>query len=357
MTCHEAREQFSALVDEALDAEARTAFDAHLAGCAECQRELDAFRRTVALMRGIEPARAPAGFVDRVLAAARPEPWPRRLTRRLFRPWAVKVPLEAAALIVVGVLAVWLFQRMPEQQQMMRTDAPSAVTSAQAPAPPPPPAPAPRVASETKSVGPPPTASRAQDRQAPRVPPRPAPAPADKRESTDALGYGGEARGQLAREGFRDQPAEPERRYQELSPRAPQVAAEARKEAPASASAPAVAEAKRAQIQSTTAERDKDAAASQALGFMPPPPASQVAGRLAASDHERAERDLQALTAKHGGTIVWRRGDGRVTLLDVEIPRDVYARFAADVARLGRWTVDREARELPETVRVQIQLE
>ena len=354
MTCHDARERFSALLDEALDTGARVSLDAHLGGCAECRRELEAFRRTVALVRGIEPARAPAGFVDRVLAAARPEPWPRRLVRRLFLPWPLKLPLEAAAVVIVGVLAVWLFQQMPEPRQFARTDAPAPVTSGREPAPQTAPASPPSAVGETKAERPAELAGPRRNAEAPAAPSPPAQAPADKRKSTDALGAAPraeEARGQIAREGFRDQvPAAPP------GPQAPvesqrEVAVKLRKEAPAPA------EGKRAQVQSAAAERDKDIAARQALGLIPGAPASQVAGRLAASDHERAERDLQALVAKLGGTTLWRRGDGRVTVVDVEVPRDKYAQFIAEVARLGRWTAEREARELPESVRVQIQLD
>src|SRR5436190_1514909 len=96
MTCTETRDLFSALADDALTPAERAALDAHLAGCAECRRELAAFGRTVALVRAIDPAHAPAGFVDRVLAAARPEPWPRWLARRLSTPWPT-LPLGAVA--------------------------------------------------------------------------------------------------------------------------------------------------------------------------------------------------------------------------------------------------------------------
>ena len=356
MTCHDAREQFSALVDEALGAEARATLDVHLAGCVECRRELEALRRTVALIHGIEPARAPAGFVDRVLAAARPEPWSRRLARRLFQPWPVKLPLEAAALLVAGVLAVWLFQRMPEQQQQVaRTDAPVPVTSGRKPTPQAAPASSPPAASETKAERPAEPTGPQRNAEAPAAPPPPAQA-ADKRESTDALAAkpdGPKASGRPAPEGFRDRPPAPEPGRQESGERRREPDVKLRKEAPPAA------EGKRAQIQSTTqattGERDKDTGAYQ--GFAPPPPPSQVAGRLAASDRERAERDLQSLIAKHGGATVWRRGDSRVTLIDIEIPRDKYAPFVADLGRLGRWTAEREARELPETVRVQIQIE
>jgi hypothetical protein len=122
MTCHEARELCSALVDDALSAEERTVLDAHLEGCAECRRELDRLRQTVALLGGIAPVRAPAGFVDRVLAAARPEPWHRRALRALSFPLRVRLPLEAAALLLVGGLAVYVFQHSPELQQAARNE-------------------------------------------------------------------------------------------------------------------------------------------------------------------------------------------------------------------------------------------
>jgi len=99
MTCSDARELLSGLIDDALGAGERDALDAHLASCAECRRELERLRDTVALLTAVEPARAPAGFVDRVLEAARPASRARRLLRALLLPWPVKLPLEAAAVV------------------------------------------------------------------------------------------------------------------------------------------------------------------------------------------------------------------------------------------------------------------
>jgi anti-sigma factor RsiW len=115
----ETRDLFSALADDALTPDERAALDAHLAGCAECRRELATFARTVKMVRAMDPAHAPAGFVDRVLAAAQPEPWSRRVVRRVFRPWPA-LPLSAAALLVIGGLAVLLFRASPEQQRFAR---------------------------------------------------------------------------------------------------------------------------------------------------------------------------------------------------------------------------------------------
>src|SRR5213593_699944 len=122
MTCHDAREQFSALVDDALATEERAAVDAHLATCADCRRELQRFRDTVALVRAVGPVRAPAGFVDRALEAARPVPWYRRLVRGLFLPWPVKLPMEAAAIVLVAVGVALVYRGAPEIQQSARVD-------------------------------------------------------------------------------------------------------------------------------------------------------------------------------------------------------------------------------------------
>ncbi len=140
MTCHDAREQFSALVDDALSADERATLDAHLATCADCRRELQRFRDTVALLRAVAPVRAPAGFVDRVLDAARPVSWPRRLVRGLFLPWPVKLPMEAAAIVLVAVGVGLVYRGTPEIQESttasIETRAPeSRAPRAPAPAP------------------------------------------------------------------------------------------------------------------------------------------------------------------------------------------------------------------------------
>ena len=120
MTCDETRDTLSAYLDEALAPDERSLVDAHLAGCAECRRELEALRGTVALLQRVEPARAPVGFVDRAVAAARPRPWYRRAADAVLLPLAVKLPLEVTAMVMVGLLAVYLFERNPELQQAAR---------------------------------------------------------------------------------------------------------------------------------------------------------------------------------------------------------------------------------------------
>src|SRR5438132_8143609 len=135
MTCDEARERLSALLDEALGPDERGPLEAHLAACPDCRRELGLLRNTVALLRGVEPARAPAGFVDRVLASARLVP---RRRGAPALPWPVKLPLAAAAAVLVGVTVAHLLRMTPELQHAARIEPPSpAVTEAPRPQEPP----------------------------------------------------------------------------------------------------------------------------------------------------------------------------------------------------------------------------
>jgi hypothetical protein len=126
MNCHDVRDLFSALADQALEPLRQGELDRHLAECADCRRELDRFARALGALRGLAPARAPVGFVDRVLGALQPEPWYRGLVRRLFLPLRVKLPLEATALVLAAAAAVFVFERSPELEQAARPQSPAA---------------------------------------------------------------------------------------------------------------------------------------------------------------------------------------------------------------------------------------
>jgi hypothetical protein len=135
MTCPDARAQLSALVDDALAPPARRALEAHLAACPECQRELDRLFATVSALGRLARVRAPAGFADRVIRAAFPRPWYRRLGDLLFVPWRLKLPLEAAAVALLVVAAVYLPRRVPEVVQLAREATEPSAARDVAPAP------------------------------------------------------------------------------------------------------------------------------------------------------------------------------------------------------------------------------
>jgi len=326
MTCTETRDLFSALADDALTPGERAALDAHLAGCAECRRELAAFGRTVALVRAIDPAHAPAGFVDRVLAAARPEPWPRWLARRLSAPWPT-LPLGAAALLLVAGLAVLLFRASPEQQE----------TARHRPAPPGPSAPAPSRETAPSAASDSSQADTARDagatatatrEVAPAAPPPAARAP----EPPARLGDVAESKNRLE-----------------------QAAPAVEPTAPARDAPPPALEGRRAKVDSIPTDTAKasrprqDAAplsrTGAMTGILAAPP--DVTAQLRAADTSVAERSLIELAGRLGGGQTGRRIDGGRVVVELAVPREAYAQFVREATALGPLSIEQQATDRP----------
>jgi hypothetical protein len=347
MTCSEARELLSAAVDDALDAGEHDRLDAHLATCADCRREQERVRDTVALLHAVEPARAPAGFVDRVLGAARPVPWPRRLLRALFLPWPVKLPLEAAASVLVAVGVVYLYQATPEMERAARLEppAPSTVEAPRAVAP------EPRETSRAtpsevtgesapgaagaKKDAPPPAGPRAYDRE-------PAAGLSDTSRESD------QRRDRQPPPTTAAEPAPPAdvaaKSKSETPPARAESAPEMRQRS--TRMAPAAPEAEKPAAGAPQARRQEPAT------FAP----ADVSGGLVVSDREAALRTLTELVARLGGVEDRRLTAPDVVVFELSIPRDGYPELARQLRQLGRWQPAREPTELPARVRVLVRI-
>jgi hypothetical protein len=335
MTCHDARDQFSALMDDALAPGERAALDAHLATCADCRRELQRFRDTVALVRAVAPARAPAGFVDRVLEAVRPRPWYSRLFRGLFLPWPVKLPMEAAAIVLVGIGVALVYRATPDVQRAAYFDsvAPSARQEIQGAVPQAPPPP--RETSMARPAGD--TAeqdkakdqrrelakTRAYEEKPAAVPPRDAEPqrPSEKREKLEAPPATADERAQPGRQLLQPSPA----------PAAP-----------------------RSRADSAAAKQSAEPAVAGALAVAAP----TVSGRLTVSDRDAALRGIAELARRLGAEETYRSdvAEGETQLLQLAVPREAYPEFMRELARLGRWEPSKEPAELPARVRVVLQI-
>ena len=313
MTCDEAHARLSALLDEALGPDERGPLEAHVATCVDCRRELGLLRNTVALLHSVNPVRAPAGFADRVLAAARPAPWYRRLQRALSLPWSVKLPLAAAAALLVGVAVAHLLEMAPELQRAARVESPSpAVTESQEPPATPTGAPGQKAKAESEPATRERREGRARDladeatdatrrRDLAKAAPAPAPATAPERKAESAVGAAAPAR-EPAREGAR----------------------------------PDAATSRRSALRTAAA--------------------ADVSGRLVVTDREAAARGLTELVARTGGAEVAKSAGADAMVIELTIPRAAWSEFTRELAALGAWTPDREPAELPAQVRVALRI-
>ena len=325
MTCHETRERLSGLLDEALDASERAEVGAHLDACPDCRRELDQLRATVSLLSRVERPRAPVGFVDRVMAAAHPVPWHRRLGRRLFLPLGIKLPVQAAAMLVIAVLGVYLLQRTPELRDAVRVERETPVFRSEP-------------LGTTQAVPTPPPSPSQKDLKAGKADfgKLSEPAPRASRESENTVGD----------ERRLDSP-------QSFPPLTQEYKQEPKKEADADRlQKPAVPEAPPAESRA----KSRDAAEGQSGALAPEPPAmaakrqsatSSVLGRLNVKSRTAAEQGLADLLSRLGGTETGRRQELGATVVEVLVPEARYADFVRGLTSLGAWTPEGQPAALP----------
>jgi len=325
VTCHETRERLSGLLEEALDASERAEVGAHLDACPDCRRELDQLRATVSLLSRVERPRAPVGFVDRVMAAAHPVPWHRKLGRRLFLPLGIKLPVQAAAMLVIAVLGVYLLQRTPELRDAVRVERETPVFRSEP-------------LGTTPAVPTPPPSPSQKDLKAGKADSgklsEPTPRASRKSENT----VGDERRLDLP------QSSPPLTQESKQEPR--KEADTDRLQKPAAPAAPPA----------ESRAKSRDAAEGQSGLLAPEPPAmaakrrsatSSVLGRLNVKSRPAAEQGLADLLARLGGTETGRRQELGATVVEVLVPEARYADFVRGLTTLGAWTPEGQPAALP----------
>jgi Anti-sigma-K factor rskA len=105
---------------DALDADELRAYEAHLAGCEQCQEDVASFRESaVALAYDVEVPPLPETLEHRILKAARSErPTVVRLPRRWAIPAGAFAVASAAAAIVLGIWVSHLSGSLDHQKQV-----------------------------------------------------------------------------------------------------------------------------------------------------------------------------------------------------------------------------------------------
>jgi hypothetical protein len=304
VTCDEARALYSELADAALTADAHAAVAAHLTGCLDCHREWESFQRMLTLLHGMPRVRAPEGFVDRVLSTTgggRERPtWSRRLLRGLFVPVHVKLPLQAAAVAVLLIGAIYLVQRPTDVQQV-----------AQGPAP--------------ESPAAPLSPGEGQPDAARSVPPPVRPA----------------------------EPEAPQPAAQVEPPETPRQAPPAPRPSPG-----AMARRELAPGQQFVAERLPQIARSQPVPWpgARTSGAATISGQLAVRDPRTAEQAFSDLLRRVGAIEVRRNTWEDLTAVELEITRGGWAEFVHGLGNIGAWAPDGELDDLPQRVLVIVRM-
>ena len=122
--CRNIQEELSAYIDRELSTTARAIVEEHLHNCSVCRQHLAELERIAMGTTALPSLQPEPGFLAEVRrrigseTQARPNVW----QNYVFRPWWLKVPLEAVAVIAIAVLVMrvghWSNERSrPEEKQ------------------------------------------------------------------------------------------------------------------------------------------------------------------------------------------------------------------------------------------------
>lgn len=171
MNCEDIQAQLCDYLDRSLAAAPMALVAEHLATCAPCREESELLGESIRQVAALPLVEPPLGFTQRVMARAREFEAQSGFWQRFFRPLRLKIPIQATALVLVGILGAYLLQKEETHNQRLATSATQATDDNQqdgAPAPEVAPAPPPR--NETIALAKQPAGEFMKDLASPRAP-------------------------------------------------------------------------------------------------------------------------------------------------------------------------------------------
>jgi len=114
--CSKVSHLLSEYVDDQLDRATQRLVEEHLASCENCAAELATLQAYLRTMATIEKIGAPQGFLAAVHERLEQPSVFDRLTKWLFYPLKIKLPMELAGIVLATLLLVFAYQQAPKQE-------------------------------------------------------------------------------------------------------------------------------------------------------------------------------------------------------------------------------------------------
>jgi hypothetical protein len=115
--CSKVSHFLSEYVDDQLDIASKRLVEEHLASCENCAAELASLQAYLRTMAAMEKMSAPQGFLATVHERIEQPSVFERITRWLFYPLRIKLPMELAGIVVATLLLVFSTQQAPRQER------------------------------------------------------------------------------------------------------------------------------------------------------------------------------------------------------------------------------------------------
>jgi len=121
MECQDVRKNLSAYLEGMVSPEDRELIDQHLASCRACSKVLYELNRTGEVLKSLKEVEPPPGMKQKIMARVREEAEPKKgFIQKVFYPLHIKVPLEAFAMVLIAVIAVYVFKTVEPQMKDLR---------------------------------------------------------------------------------------------------------------------------------------------------------------------------------------------------------------------------------------------
>ncbi len=113
MEHNDIRHRLSEYIDGSIAAKEKAAIETHLQTCQQCRDALHEIRKTIEHIKTVEEIEPPAWMTQKIMATVREEAGRKQtLLQRLFYPLAVKLPIQAVAVLFLTVTAFYIYQNM-----------------------------------------------------------------------------------------------------------------------------------------------------------------------------------------------------------------------------------------------------
>src|SRR5512139_187093 len=124
MDCDSINERLQVYLEGILEREEQAAVEEHLMRCESCAKDLKELRLTIQLVRDLDEVEPPPWLAQKIMRSVCAEAPPKRgILDRLFRPLSVKLPLEALAVVLLGVATYYVFKAVEPEVRMVRQPA------------------------------------------------------------------------------------------------------------------------------------------------------------------------------------------------------------------------------------------
>src|SRR5512134_1149108 len=113
MDCNTIQQKIADYIEGTLPPDEKKQVEEHLAVCEQCRLYAADIRRTMGSLNSLEEVPPPPWLTQKVMQRIRAEAQPKRgLFQKLFFPLHIKLPLEAAATLLIAGAAVLIIKSM-----------------------------------------------------------------------------------------------------------------------------------------------------------------------------------------------------------------------------------------------------